>query len=287
MKLSGFTFCRDAVRFDYPLEESIRSLLPLVDEYVVVVGRCDDGTLELVRSIGDPKLKIIESVWDESLRKDGLVYAQQTNLALSHCSGDWAFYLQADEVVHEEDLPHVRAALVRYHDDRRILALMFRYVHFRGDYWSTDPWMYRKEIRLVRRNGRVRSHGDATGFAADTTGFSRNIRSEPSLWAWSGARIFHYGYVKHPKTLMQKIVHQAGVYDPDVAVGLRKLRHQVSPTVAEYPLDERYGILKEYRRSHPAVMRDRIARSARLAPRRNRWLNPQFYREVFQHGFKG
>jgi glycosyltransferase involved in cell wall biosynthesis len=287
VKISGFTFCRDAVRFDYPVEESIRSLLPLVDEYVVAVGTCDDGTLELVRSIGDPKLKIVESVWDESLRKDGLVYAQQTNLALSHCRGDWAFYLQADEVVHEDDLARVRSTLERYHDDHRVLALMFRYLHFRGDYWSTDPWMYRKEIRVIRHNGRVRSQGDATGFASDATEFSRNIRSEPSSWVWSGGRIFHYGYVKHPRTLMAKIVQQAKVYDPEIAVGFRKLRHRVDPAVSEYPLDERYGVLKEYRGSHPAVMRNRIVSCRRLASRRNRWLNPRFYGEVFRHGFKG
>lgn len=287
MKISGCTFCRDAVRFDYPIVESIRSILPIVDEYVVAVGRCDDGTLELVRSIGDPKLRIIETVWDESLRKDGLVYAQQTNLALSHCHGDWAFYLQADEVAHEDDLVRVRATLERYHHDQRVLALMFRYRHFRGDYWSTDPWMYRKEVRVIRNNGRVRSQGDATGFASDATAFSRNIRSEPQSWVWSGARIFHYGYVKHPRTLMQKIVHQAAVYDPDITAGLRKLRHRFDAAVSEYPLDERYGILKEYRGTHPAVMRDRIAAFPRFAPRRNRWLNWQFYREVLRHGFKG
>src|SRR5213078_323746 len=114
MKVSGFTFCRNAVRYDYPLVESIRSILPIVDEFIVNVGRCDDGTLELVRSIGDPKIRMIESVWDETLRKDGLIYSQQTNIALAQCTGDWAFYLQADEVVHEGDLPKIVGAMQTY-----------------------------------------------------------------------------------------------------------------------------------------------------------------------------
>ena len=94
MKVSGFTFVRNVVKYDYPVVESIRSVLPVVDEFIVNVGRCDDGTLELIRSIGDPKIRIVESVWDETLRKDGLIYAQQTNIALSHCAGDWAFYIK-------------------------------------------------------------------------------------------------------------------------------------------------------------------------------------------------
>src|SRR5438552_2969351 len=130
MKISGFTFCRNAVRYDYPLVESIRSILPVVDEFVVNVGRCDDGTLEVVRSIGDPKIRIIESVWDDTLRKGGLIYSQQTNIALSHCTGDWAFYLQADEVVHEDDLPAIVASMRTHQGNLAIKGLMFRYLHF-------------------------------------------------------------------------------------------------------------------------------------------------------------
>src|SRR2546427_12073408 len=107
MKISGFTFCRNIVRYDYPIIESIRSILPIVDEFIVNVGRCDDGTLELIQSIGDPKIRIVESVWDETLRKDGLIYAQQTNIALSHCTGDCALYIQADVCVLEDELSFI------------------------------------------------------------------------------------------------------------------------------------------------------------------------------------
>src|SRR5947208_13611451 len=103
MNVSGFTFCRNAVRYDYPLVESIRSILPIVDEFIVNVGRCDDGTLELVQSIGDPKIRIIQSVWDETLRTGGRIYSQQTNIALAAWQGSWAFYLQSDECIHEDD----------------------------------------------------------------------------------------------------------------------------------------------------------------------------------------
>src|SRR5437870_12445234 len=134
MKVSGFTFCRNAVLYDYPVVESIRSILPIVDEFIVNVGRCEDGTLELIRSIGEPKIRIVESVWDETLRKDGLIYSQQTNIALSHCTGDWAFYLQADEVIHEDDQSNIIAAIQRYYRVPEMKGLLFRYLHFVGDY---------------------------------------------------------------------------------------------------------------------------------------------------------
>src|SRR5207245_5640732 len=124
MKVSGFTFCRNAVRYDYPVVEAIRSILPIVDEFVVNVGRCEDGTLELVRSIGDPKIRIVESVWDETLRKDGLIYSQQTNIALARCTGDWAFYLKPDEVIPEDDLPRMVDAMRTSHRRPEVRGLV-------------------------------------------------------------------------------------------------------------------------------------------------------------------
>ena len=88
MIVSGFTFCRNVEKLDYPFVESIRSLLPIVDEMVINVGDSEDRTLQIIQEIGDPKIQIIKSVWDMNLRKDGLIYAQQTNIALDHCRKD-------------------------------------------------------------------------------------------------------------------------------------------------------------------------------------------------------
>ena len=54
MKVSGFTFVRDAAKYDYPVVESIRSILPVADKFIVNIGQRNDGTLELIRSIGGP-----------------------------------------------------------------------------------------------------------------------------------------------------------------------------------------------------------------------------------------
>ncbi len=180
MKVSGFTFVRNAVKYDYPVVESIRSILPIVDEFIVNVGRCDDGTLKLISSLGDSKIKIVESVWDETLRKDGLIYAQQTNIALAHCTGDWAFYIQADEVVHEDDLPIIQEAMRKHLDNPAVKGLLFRYLHFIADYWSTNPWFYHKAVRIIRHNGEVESCGDAVGFHLKAT--QQYLQSGPKEW---------------------------------------------------------------------------------------------------------
>ena len=281
MKVSGFTFCRNAVRYDYPVVESIQSILPIVDEFIVNVGRCEDSTHELIRSIGDPKIRIVESVWDETLRKDGLIYSQQTNIALAQCTGDWAFYLQADEVIHESDLPRIVEAMRTYQRRLEVKGLVFRYLHFVGDYWSTNPWFYHRAVRIIRNNGEVESCGDAVGFHLKAT--KQYLQSGPREWlAPSGARVFHYGYVKDPKTMLAKVQEQAKVYHGDAP----------PPSTAKlYTLDTfefgDYEILKEFRGSHPVVMRARVAAGKRLLPGRNRWLTPAFYRAVLKRGFRG
>lgn len=281
MKVSGFSFCRNAVLYDYPVVESIRSILPIVDEFVVNVGRCDDGTMERIRSIGDPKIRIVESVWDETLRKDGVIYSQQTNIALSHCTGDWAFYLQADEVIHEDDRPRIVEAMQAHQDSPEVRGLIFRYQHFVGDYWSTNPWFYHKAVRIIRNNGEVESCGDAVGFHLAAT--RQYLQSGPREWlAPSNAQIFHYGWVKDPKTMLVKKQAMTQVYHGDAPPPSEAKLYQMQ----EFEFED-YPILKEFGGRHPAVMQARVAAATRRAPRRNRWLNWRFYREVARRGFRG
>lgn len=281
MKVSGFTFVRNAVKYDYPVVESIRSVLSVVDEFIVNVGRCEDGTLELIRSINDPKITIVESVWDETLRKDGLVYAQQTNIALARCTGDWALYIQADEVVHEDDLPVIQGAMRRHLGNPEIKGLLFRYLHFIADFWSTNPWFYHKAVRIIRNNGEVESCGDAVGFHLKAT--QQYLQSGPKEWiASSGGRVFHYGWVKDPKTMVAKKREQVRAYHGSCipAEEARQLAHD------SFQFED-YAMLKEFSGSHPAVMADRLRSARRWATRRNRWLNLQFYGEVLRRGFRG
>lgn len=283
MFVSGFTFCRNLVKLDYPFIESIRSVLPIVDEFVVAVGDSEDDTLERIQAIGDPKIRIIPTIWDMSLKKDGLIYAQQTNIALDHCNpdGDWAIYLQGDEAFHENDLPAIRASMDRYKGDRSILGLMMRYYHFVGDYWSLDPWAYRRAIRIVRPGNILRSIGDAVGFARSSDNLYIGKREKP-LWRFSEGRVYHYGWVKDPKLLREKVLNQVRWYWDDKP----NERDQQTLSLEGY-MPENYTFLKPFRGTHPRVMEKRVSEFPALPVRRSRWLNPDFYGYVLRHGFKG
>jgi hypothetical protein len=150
-----------------------------------------------------------------------------------------------------------------------------------GDYWSLNPWFYHKAVRIIRNNGEVESCGDAVGFHLKATG--QYVQSGPPEWlAWSGARVFHYGWVKDPKIMLAKKQEQTKVYHGDAPPPSEaKLYHQDAFDFEDYP------ILKEFRGTHPHVMQARVASGVRLAPRRNRWLNWRFYQEIARRGFRG
>ena len=279
MKVSGFTFIRNAVQYDFPIVEAITSVLPIVDEFVVNVGRSEDDTLNVIQSIGSDKIRIIESVWDDSLRKDGRIFGIQQDVALSHCTGDWALLVQGDEVLHEDDYPIIQEAFRAHYENPEVLGLVFRMVHFKGDYWSVDPWMYRKATRIVRNHCGIHSATDGCDFMAP--GQNRMLKGEKNSLLIK-ARMFHYGWVKDPKVLREKLRFQFSRHDGerlsdeeiDVCAAIR----------AEYPT---YDVLKDYRGTHPNVMQARVQSGIRLRPRKNRWLNPKFYQEMFKHGFRG
>lgn len=247
-RISGFTFVRDAVRLRYPVVPSVRSLLPLVDELVVNVGVSQDGTLELVRAIDDPRLVIFETRWDESQLERGRVLAHQTDLALARCRGDVCLYLQADEVLHDDDHARLRAALARLADDPGLEGLLFDYVHFYGSFHTVGVgrrW-YRNEIRAVKNRRGVRSWRDAQGFRLGPGEGARKLKV-----ASSGARVFHYGWVRPPAAQQLKVAELERLYHGE-AGRLRRLAEEFSYDVGEK--------LRAFTGAHPAEMRDWVAR---------------------------
>ena len=168
MKISGFTFLRNASKLFYPVRESILSILPLVDEFVVALGDCeeDDDTEEILASIGSDKLRIVHTTWDTIKFPRNAEYARQTDIAMQHCTGDWLFYIQSDEVIHEEDHAEILHACNKYLDVPEVEGFLFHYRHFWGDYehCHNSHALYPKEIRLVRRRSDIHSWKDAQYF---------------------------------------------------------------------------------------------------------------------------
>jgi len=248
MKVSGFTIIRNALKYDYPIVEAIKSILPICDEVIVAIGNSEDETKNLILSIGSDKIKIIHTIWDDSLRRGGRVLALETDKAFKAISkdSDWCFYIQGDEVLHEKFHQPVLDAMLRWKDDSRVEGLLFNYEHFYGsyDYLGDSRGWYQKEVRIVRRDSSIYSFRDAQGFQK---------QGRPLKVKVSGGSIYHYGWVKHPKFQQQKQLNFNKLWHDD---------HWMDKNVDK--VDEfdysQIDSLKLFNGTHPEVMKDRISK---------------------------
>jgi len=244
MKISGFTFIRNARKFDYPIVEAITSILPLCDEVIVCAGRSDDDTRAMIQNIPSAKIKIIDSVWDDSLREGGRVLAVETDKAFDAVSpdADWAFYIQGDEALHEQYIPAVKQAMERYCDDAQVEGLLFKYLHFYGNYnyvGNSRMW-YRHEIRVIRNDKSIRSYRDAQGFRKN----GRKLHVQPVE-----AYIYHYGWVRNPYNQQAKKENFDALYREKTTVA--------ADTLFDY---SKVQSLKLFAGTHPAIMKERISK---------------------------
>lgn len=248
MKVCGFTIVRNAIKFDYPVVESITSILDICDAFVVAVGKSEDNTLDLIRSINSPKIRIVETVWDDSLREGGAVLAAETNKAMDAIGDefDWCFYIQADEVVHEQYLPFIQQAMKQHLNNNRVEGLLFKYVHFYGTYdfvGDSRRW-YRYEVRIIRNDKSIRSFRDAQGFRKN---------GKPLKVKDANAYIYHYGWVKPPDKQQEKQKHFNKYWHDDTWM------KQNIPNTDEFDYSD-IDSLTHFQGTHPSVMQNRIAR---------------------------
>ena len=248
MKISGFTIVRNAVLYDYPIVEAITSILPVVDEMIVLVGNSDDNTEELIRSIHSDKIKIHHSIWDENLKKGGVVLAIETDKAFQLISpeSDWAFYIQADEVIHEKYHDTIRRTSLLYKDDKQVEGLLFNYLHFYGtyDYVADSRKWYHKEVRIIRNDKGIHAYRDAQGFRRG----SKKINVKPV-----DAMVYHYGWVKNPRKMKEKLkkIQELWIDTIDDPTNIERRSGEIFDFNA-------FDSLKHFDGEHPSVMEKRI-----------------------------
>ncbi|MBU2583092.1 MAG: glycosyltransferase [Alphaproteobacteria bacterium] len=253
MRVSGFTFVRNAVRLEYPVVECIRSVLPIVDEFVVNPGDSDDGTEELISGIDDPKIRIVHCRWNPNVREGGYVLAQQTNVALFNCTGDWAISIQSDEAIHERDHQRLRELMEMYRDDERVEGLVLRRLSFYGDYetvMDTGPMHLDLSCRVVKPHKFVLSRGDAASFTVHPKYKERGRRIRV---VDTGLDIFHYMDVRAPASSLDTVAEKTQFWrfarpDPSSVDAARYFYTRVPRC-----------FVTAYTGTHPATMRAKIA----------------------------
>jgi glycosyltransferase involved in cell wall biosynthesis len=243
--ISGFTFIRNGVELGFPFEASIHSLLPLVDEFVVVVGKSNDDTLARIHAIGSPKIRVIETIWNERMADRGFVYAQQKMIAQFACTGDWAFYLEGDEVVHEAELANIRASVDKHHHNPAVEAFVFDYFHFYGtpEFVANSPAWYRRECRLIRNT--IRSYAPDGQYWLITADHKKGRNPQAAL---ANAHIYHYGWVRSNEAMQKKLDQ------------VSKFWSHGAPTVRYSEFDAQ--VLQPFKGTHPELVKPWLESSA-------------------------
>jgi len=248
MKVTGFTFIKNGIALDYPIVEAIESILPICDDFIVAVGKSEDNTLQLIQSINSSKIKIIETIWDKEKRVGGRVLALETDKAFKAISdeSDWAFYIQGDEVIHEQYLGTIKNAMLKHKDDLDVDGLLFKYQHFYGsyDYIGISSNWYKHEIRIVKNNTSIYSYKDAQGFRKE-----HNVKLNVVP---IDAYVNHYGWVKEPEAMQKKQESFHKLWHDDKWVDENVIKAKV------FNYESNVNQLKRFEGTHPKVMLERV-----------------------------
>lgn len=253
MKLSGFSYIRNGLELGYPFLESIKSALPVCDEFIIAVGDSTDGTREAIQALNSSKIKIVDTVWDMALRKDGKIFAQQTNIALDNVTGNWALHIQADEVLHEKDTPKIRRAIEEVDADERVEGFIQPFLHFWGnyDYIRNSRRVHRYEVRIVRNRGLIRSFRDSQGFR-------RYSSMEAYLAGEKGKKlavkklevpVYHYNAVRPVSQMKKKVIAFDSAYTDTI--------DEKDKRYSEFDY-QKIDRLEKFKGSHPELMNKRI-----------------------------
>ncbi len=241
-RIAGFSIIRNATLLDFPLEASVASVLPVVDEFVLAVGRSDDDTLARAQALAaaHPTLRLIDTEWDFS--RGTLVLSEQTNLAMAACAADWGIYIQADEVLGDGAAARLRQTIERVHGRPNVEGVVVDYLHFYGsfDVVGVSRRWYRREIRAVRLGGAIRSHKDAQGFRVGDE--ARRVRA-----VRAPANMYHYGWARPDWALRAKREQDLAIYAN---------RNRLDP---DRPLLPWMPGLRSFTGEHPALVREWIA----------------------------
>jgi hypothetical protein len=244
MKVSAFTFIKNGQILGYPFLESINSILPIVDEFVINIGKSEDDTLDLIRSINDKKIRIIESRWNQGMNKQGYVYGQQKMIAQFNCTGDWAFYIEGDEVYHENDLEKIQKSMKLYLDNPDVEALVCDFKHFYGNANSVlnSPGWYRSEARIIKNSIRSYSPDGLFWVVLNSNKKGRYPKAKKT-----GATCYHYGWIRSEEQMNLK------------SKKVQKYWGKKSVKIDYSQIDQ--SIIEKFNGTHPAVVKDWLPNS--------------------------
>ena len=239
MKVSAFTFIKNGQLLGYPFIQSIKSILPIVDEFIINVGLGEDNTLDEIEKINDPKIRIIQSHWNNNMKDRGFVYGQQKMVAQYNCTGDWAFYIEGDEIYHENDLDRIYMSMKEHLNNSDVEALVFDFYHFygNGNSYLDSPGWYRAEARIIKNSLRTYAPDGLFWLVLDSNKNGRYPKAKHT-----GAKCYHYGWVRSE--------HQMNLKSEKV----QKYWGGNAKKIDYSKMDQ--SIIREYKGTHPIIIQN-------------------------------
>jgi hypothetical protein len=239
MKISAFTFIKNGQILGYPFLQSIQSILTIVDEFVINVGESEDDTLSMIKSLESPKIRIIESHWNDSMKDRGYIYGQQKMIAQFNCTGDWAFYIEGDEVYHEDELQKIKKSMELHLKDSNVEALVFDFYHFYGNTNSilNSPGWYRSEARIIKNSVRSYAPDGLFWLVLDSNKKGRYPRAKHT-----GASCYHYGWARSEDQMNLKVSMVEKYWGKE-------------PVKINYTQMDK-SIIQEFKGTHPKIIED-------------------------------
>ena len=247
MKVSAFTFIKNGQLLGYPFIQSIKSVLPIVDEFIINVGLGEDSTLDEITNIHDPKIRIIQSHWNDNMKDRGFVYGQQKMIAQYNCTGDWAFYIEGDEIYHENDLDKIYMSMKESLSNPDIEALIFDFYHFygNGNSYLDSPGWYRTEARIIKNSLRTYAPDGLFWVVLDSNKNGRYPRAKHT-----GAKCYHYGWVRSENQMNLK------------SEKVQKYWGGSAKKIDYSKMDQ--SIIKKFQGTHPKIIQDWLPNDVEL-----------------------
>lgn len=264
-KFSVYTIIKDAIRQDYSVLEAINSVLPIADEVIINCGDSSDGTTGLIHKAYDgfDKVKIFERKW--AGRDKGIQFlTEESNWAKDQCSNEIAMYLQADEVYHEDDLPKILDAVKTLNERQDLVGAIYKWRHLDGDYATLNPTSYPAEVRLIKR-GQLKSIGDAQSMGIEVGDKVNllNVMHFQHLLLNTDIRVFHTGWAREPKKMLDKLVSFDSFYHNEHELRLMHKDNDKKHPGGEYNYGERTFHVK-LEETLPSVLFPRAKRYERM-----------------------
>lgn len=198
--IGGTIIVRNAIKQDYCIVEAIDSLSPAVDE--VLVGDCgsDDGTAEML--LGSLKrwsnVKLVCGIDWECINGRERLSKITTDLKNMLCT-DWHFNLQADEILHEDSIHSILAAVRESREAYHVR---------RFNLWGSSKTMVRLDLPKGKPVSDVVCRLAKTRY--DSFGDAESLNAPGARNRIDSISIFHMGFVRDKKKHVGKILNMQG-----------------------------------------------------------------------------